>query len=83
MALFLTTMIAAAGTNWTVRDHVPLEKFVIRAHRGAGVLAAENTVAALEPGGKKLLELGFMSFATDHPDVIWDVVKKSYAQGKQ
>jgi hypothetical protein len=31
----------------------------------------------------KLLDLGFMSFATDHPDVTWDVVKKFYAEGKQ
>ncbi|MEA2711043.1 MAG: glycerophosphoryl diester phosphodiesterase [Phycisphaerales bacterium] len=30
----------------------------------------------------KLLDLGFMSFATDHPDVTWDVVKKYYADGK-
>jgi glycerophosphoryl diester phosphodiesterase len=35
-----------------VRDHVPLEKFVIQAHRGAGVLAPENTVAAFELGWK-------------------------------
>jgi hypothetical protein len=31
----------------------------------------------------KLLDLGFMSFATDHPEVTWDVVKKYYAEGKK
>jgi hypothetical protein len=31
----------------------------------------------------KLLDLGFMSFATDHPDVTWDVVRKYYAEGKK
>jgi glycerophosphoryl diester phosphodiesterase len=50
--LLLTTIIAAAASSWTARDHVPLEKFVIQAHRGAGVLAPENTVAAFELGWK-------------------------------
>ena len=27
----------------------------------------------------KLLDLGVMSFATDHPDVTWDAVKQYYA----
>jgi len=52
LALLFTTMIAPTSTKWTVRDHVPLEKFVIQAHRGAGVLAPENTVAAFELGWK-------------------------------
>jgi glycerophosphoryl diester phosphodiesterase len=30
----------------------------------------------------KLLDLGFMSFATDHPDVTWDAVKAYYAEKK-
>jgi len=47
-----TTLIAAAPHNWTVRDHMPLEKFVVQAHRGAGVLAPENTIAAFELGWK-------------------------------
>jgi hypothetical protein len=29
----------------------------------------------------KLLDLGLMSFATDHPDVTWDAVKSYYAEG--
>jgi len=49
---FLTALIAAAPQNWTVRDHMPLEKFVVQAHRGAGVLAPENTIAAFELGWK-------------------------------
>ncbi len=31
---------------------MPLEKFVVQAHRGAGVLAPENTIAAFELGWK-------------------------------
>ena len=42
----------AAQSNWTVRDHVPMKEFVIQAHRGAGVLAPENTLAAFELGWK-------------------------------
>jgi glycerophosphoryl diester phosphodiesterase len=30
----------------------------------------------------KLLDLGLMSFATDHPDVTWDAVKAYYAEKK-
>lgn len=30
----------------------------------------------------KLLDLGFMSFATDHPHVTWDAVKSYYAESK-
>jgi glycerophosphoryl diester phosphodiesterase len=37
---------------WNIRDHVPLEKIVIQSHRGAGVLAPENTLEAFELGWK-------------------------------
>lgn len=37
---------------WNVRDHVPLTKFVIQSHRGAGELAPENTTEAFELGWK-------------------------------
>jgi glycerophosphoryl diester phosphodiesterase len=37
---------------WNVRDHVPLEKFIIQSHRGAGELAPENTIEAFELGWK-------------------------------
>jgi glycerophosphoryl diester phosphodiesterase len=42
---------AAAGDEapaWTVRDHVPVARFVIQSHRGAGELEAENTLPAFE-----------------------------------
>lgn len=42
----------AAKTEWTVRGHVPPEKFLIQSHRGAGVLAPENTLEAFELGWK-------------------------------
>jgi glycerophosphoryl diester phosphodiesterase len=37
---------------WNVVDHVPIEKFVMQSHRGAGVLAPENTIEAFELGWK-------------------------------
>ena len=39
-----------ANRGWTVRGHIPLEKFVIYSHRGAGELVPENTLAAFEKG---------------------------------
>lgn len=53
LAILLTT--AAIGETvkpWNVTDHVPLEKFVIQSHRGAGELAPENTIEAFELGWK-------------------------------
>ncbi len=32
--------------QWNVRDHIPLDQFTIQSHRGAGVLAPENTLEA-------------------------------------
>jgi glycerophosphoryl diester phosphodiesterase len=43
---------AAPRSPWNVRDHIPLEKFIIQSHRGAGELAEENTLAAFELGWK-------------------------------
>jgi glycerophosphoryl diester phosphodiesterase len=34
--------------SWSVRGHVPLERFVVQAHRGAGELAEENTLEAFQ-----------------------------------
>ena len=31
----------------------------------------------------KLLDLGFMSFATDHPNVTWDAMKQFYAEAQK
>lgn len=43
---------APLKSQWNVRDHVPLDKFVIQSHRGAGELAEENTLEAFELGWK-------------------------------
>lgn len=56
---WLLLCLALAGTlvgeargqtakSWSVREHVPLERFVVQAHRGAGVLAEENTLEAFQ-----------------------------------
>jgi len=42
----------APREQWTIRGHVPPEKFVIQSHRGAGELAPENTLEAFELGWK-------------------------------
>jgi glycerophosphoryl diester phosphodiesterase len=39
-------------SGWTVRGNLPPEKFVIQSHRGAGLLAPENTLEAFELGWK-------------------------------
>jgi glycerophosphoryl diester phosphodiesterase len=54
LLLLALTNVASAEPNqsWNVRDHVPLEKFVIQSHRGAGELAPENTIEAFELGWK-------------------------------
>ena len=36
--------------TWTVRGNVPLESFVVQAHRGAGELAEENSLEAFQLG---------------------------------
>lgn len=38
--------------GWTVRGNVPISDFVVQCHRGAGVLAPENTVIAFEMAWK-------------------------------
>ena len=47
-----TLAFNATGEEWNVRDHVPVEKFLIQSHRGAGELAPENTLEAFELGWK-------------------------------
>ena len=39
-------------SDWNVTAHVPLEQFKIQSHRGAGVLAPENTLEAFQLGWK-------------------------------
>jgi len=41
-----------ARSEWNVRDHVPLNEFIVQAHRGAGELAEENTLEAFQLGWK-------------------------------
>ncbi len=38
--------------NWNVRDHIPLARFTMQAHRGAGDLAPEGSKEAFELGWK-------------------------------
>lgn len=47
-----TAEAAVVKSQWNVRDHIPLEKFVIQSHRGAGELSEENTIEAFELGWK-------------------------------
>jgi len=36
--------------EWNATDHIPFEQFIVQSHRGAGVLALENTIEAFELG---------------------------------
>jgi glycerophosphoryl diester phosphodiesterase len=40
------------GSAWNLHGHIPLKDFIVQAHRGAGELAEENTLAAFELGWK-------------------------------
>lgn len=46
----LLAAVAAGGVElksaWNVRDHVPLDQFVVQSHRGAGALSPENSLEA-------------------------------------
>src|SRR5688572_3686137 len=48
----ISVMLLLAISDWNVRDHVPLDQFIVQAHRGAGELAEENTLEAFELGWK-------------------------------
>ena len=43
---------SSAKSDWNVRDQIPVEKFIIQSHRGAGELAPENTLEAFQLGWK-------------------------------
>lgn len=47
-----STTDTATQSPWTVRGHIPVERFVIHSHRGAGDMVPENTTAAFEMGWK-------------------------------
>ena len=42
--------VPVARSDWNIVDHIPLDRVIIQAHRGAGFLAEENTLAAFELG---------------------------------
>ncbi|MCL2117684.1 MAG: hypothetical protein FWH27_04560 [Planctomycetaceae bacterium] len=47
--LFLSfPLVAEEPKLWNVRDHVPFKEIMVQAHRGAGVLAPENSLEAFE-----------------------------------
>lgn len=48
--LFLAA--SAAPHTWTVRGNLPIERFTVQAHRGAGELAEENSLEAFQLGWK-------------------------------
>lgn len=52
IAVCLSASIAIAEPTWTVRGHVPIESFIVQAHRGAGELAEENSLEAFQLGWK-------------------------------
>ena len=54
IVVWMTTFAAAQPkkSEWTARDHIPLDQFVIQSHRGAGELSEENTPEAFELGWK-------------------------------
>ena len=40
--------LLSAASRWNVRDHVPLDDFMIQSHRGAGELSPENSKESFE-----------------------------------
>lgn len=58
VALLLCACVTQTGRadkqpgEWTVRGNLPIERFAIQSHRGAGDLAPENTLEAFELGWK-------------------------------
>jgi glycerophosphoryl diester phosphodiesterase len=52
--LFAVGLVTAAPaqSDWNIVDHLPLERVVVQAHRGAGFLAEENTLESFALGWK-------------------------------
>lgn len=48
VALAVWPALPAEKAAWNVRDHIPLEKFTVQSHRGAGVLSPENSIEAFD-----------------------------------
>jgi glycerophosphoryl diester phosphodiesterase len=51
-ALLAFSQEAKLKSPWNVRDHIPVDQFIIQSHRGAGELTEENTIEAFEVGWK-------------------------------
>lgn len=49
-ACFIGSSLLAADSEWSLPEHVPFSQVIVQSHRGAGVLAEENTVHAFELG---------------------------------
>ena len=43
-----SSLLADESKPWNVRDHIPIQEITVQAHRGAGVLAPENSLDAFE-----------------------------------
>src|SRR5690348_16802117 len=52
IALAANPMPSTSQSTWNVRDHIPMDKIIVQAHRGAGELAEENTLEAFQLGWK-------------------------------
>jgi glycerophosphoryl diester phosphodiesterase len=54
IVVLMTTFAAGQSkkSEWTARDHIPIDQFIIQSHRGAGELSEENTPEAFELGWK-------------------------------
>ncbi len=50
VAIWVSSSFLFANENepWNVRDHIPLREITVQAHRGAGILAPENSLEAFE-----------------------------------
>ena len=87
--LATTDAIPVAVGSGTINDITKLaESDAFLIEKGREIRSHGLLYQTLPYGGNtkeiywKLLDLGLMSFATDHPDVTWDAVKSYYAEGK-
>jgi len=48
MTALILPLFAEERENWNVRDHISISDIMVQAHRGAGILAPENSLEAFE-----------------------------------
>jgi glycerophosphoryl diester phosphodiesterase len=53
LVCLITSLAHTEERIWNVRDHIPVEEITVQAHRGAGVLAPENSLEAFEIAWKR------------------------------